>query len=65
MIVASATAAPCTSEQHERAKATARWFEFRAIGVMDAGDGEQLEMRNCPDCHSTLCKVVEIEAVAS
>jgi hypothetical protein len=55
----------CNTESHELAKTTARWLELEPIGVMDIGDGERLELRNCPDCRSTLCKPVEAKGGAS
>lgn len=31
----------------------AEWFRLSYVGVMDDGDGGELELRNC-QCHSTI-----------
>lgn len=45
----------CTTEHHEITKRDPRtWSALPFAGILNLGDGEPLELRNCPACQSTL-----------
>lgn len=45
----------CKPADHEKRKRPSQWPNMPTVGTWDL-EGKVLEMKNCPDCHSTLCK---------
>jgi len=58
------------SIDHVALKQSARWAELPLVGVQrtpadDVGPAEELELKNCPDCHSTLAVLVAVNSRAA
>lgn len=51
-------AAMCEQADHEQMKQKAIWHGLRWVGIQEL-PGMRLVMRDCPLCHSTLCKLID------
>lgn len=46
----------CTREYHDSLVASADWPAYRLVGYQASGENTALELRNCPECKTTLAR---------